>query len=56
MFTALAAELAGLQGSRRAGAEVCIRYLGNMHDCRRYDDLAAGWQIATGSSRAHAAT
>jgi hypothetical protein len=40
---------AGLRGSRRAGADACVRYLGNKHDCLRYDQaLAAGWPIATG--------
>jgi len=40
---------AGLRGPRRAGADACVRYLGNKHDCLRYDQaLAAGWPIATG--------
>lgn len=44
-----AADAAGLQGSRRTGADACVRYLGNKHDYLRYDQaLAAGWPIATG--------
>ena len=40
---------AGLEGSRRTGADACVRYLGNKHDYLRYDQaLAAGWPIATG--------
>jgi len=40
---------AGLDGSRRTGADACVRYLGNKHDYLRYDQaLAAGWPIATG--------
>jgi hypothetical protein len=40
---------AGLEGSRRTGADACVRYLGNKHDFLRYDQaLAAGWPIATG--------
>ena len=36
-------------GYRRAGADACVRYLGNKHDCLRYSlALAAGWPIATG--------
>jgi hypothetical protein len=43
------ADAAGLEGSRRTGADACVRYLGNKHDCLRYDQaLAAGWPIATG--------
>ena len=39
---------AGL-GGRRTRADACVRYLGNKHDCLRYDQaLAAGWPIATG--------
>ena len=40
---------AELAGSRRTGADACVRYLGNKHDFLRYDQaLAAGWPIATG--------
>ena len=40
---------AGLDGSRRAGADACIRYLSARHEYLRYDQaLAAGWPIATG--------
>jgi len=40
---------AGLAGSRRTGADACIRYLSARHDYLRYDQaLAAGWPIATG--------
>jgi len=43
------ADAAGLEGSRRTGADACARYLGNKHDYLRYDQaLAAGWPIATG--------
>jgi hypothetical protein len=43
------ADAAGLAGSRRTGADACVRYLGNKHDFLRYDQaLAAGWPIATG--------
>jgi hypothetical protein len=43
------ADAAGLEGSRRTGADACVRYLANKHDCLRYDQaLAAGWPIATG--------
>ncbi len=43
------ADAAGLEGSRRTGADACVRYLGNKHDFLRYDQaLAAGWPIATG--------
>jgi hypothetical protein len=43
------ASAAGLKGSRRTGADACVRYLGNKHDYLRYDRaLAAGWPIATG--------
>jgi hypothetical protein len=43
------ADAAGLNGSRRTGADACVRYLGNKHDFLRYDQaLAAGWPIATG--------
>jgi hypothetical protein len=40
---------AGLKASQRNGAAACVRYLGNKHDCLRYDQaLTAGWPIATG--------
>ena len=43
------ADAAGLKGNRRTGADACVRYLGNKHECLRYDQaLAAGWPIATG--------
>jgi hypothetical protein len=43
------ADAAGLEGSRRTGADACARYLGNKHDFLRYDQaLASGWPIATG--------
>jgi hypothetical protein len=43
------ADAAGLKGSRRTGADACVRYLGTKHDFLRYDQaLAAGWPIATG--------
>jgi hypothetical protein len=43
------ADAAGLEGSRRTGADACVRYLGNKHDFLRYGQaLAAGWPIATG--------
>jgi hypothetical protein len=43
------ADAAGLEGSRRTGADACVRYLGNKHDFLRYDQaLASGWPIATG--------
>ena len=43
------ADAAGLEASRRTGADACVRYLGNKHECLRYDQaLAAGWPIATG--------
>ena len=43
------ADAAGLKGSRRTGADACVRYLGNKHDFLRYDQaLKAGWPIATG--------
>src|ERR1022692_4681890 len=43
------ADAAALAGSQRTGADACVRYLGNKHDCLRYDQaLAAGWPIATG--------
>lgn len=43
------ADAAGLEGSRRTGADACVRYLASKHDCLHYDQaLAAGWPIATG--------
>jgi hypothetical protein len=43
------ADAAGLEGSRRAGANACVRYLGNNRDFLHYDQaLEAGWPIATG--------
>jgi len=43
------ADAAGLEGSRRTGADACVRYLSARHEYLRYDQaLAAGWPIATG--------
>jgi hypothetical protein len=43
------AEAAGLEGSRRTGADACVRYLGNKREFLHYDQaLEAGWPIATG--------
>jgi hypothetical protein len=43
------ADAAGLEGSRRAGADACVRYLANKRDFLHYDQtLEAGWPIATG--------
>jgi hypothetical protein len=43
------ADAAGLEGSHRAGADACVRYLGNKREFLRYDQaLNAGWPIATG--------
>jgi len=43
------ADAAGLEGSRRSGADACTRYLGNKREFLRYDQaLNAGWPIATG--------
>jgi hypothetical protein len=43
------ADAAGLEGSHRAGADACVRYLGNKHEFLRYGQaLDAGWPIATG--------
>ena len=43
------ADAAGLEGSRRAGADACVRYLANKRDFLYYDQaLEAGWPIATG--------
>jgi hypothetical protein len=40
---------AGLDGSQRAGADTCVRYLNGRHEYLRYDQaLADGWPIATG--------
>jgi hypothetical protein len=40
---------AGLSGSRRTGADACVRYLNARHEYLRYDQaLADGWPIATG--------
>jgi hypothetical protein len=40
---------AGLEGSRRSGADACVRYLGNKREFLCYDQaLDAGWPIATG--------
>ena len=43
------ADAAGLEGSRRHGADACARYLGARSEYLRYDQaLQAGWPIATG--------
>ena len=43
------ADAAGLDGSRRNGADACVRFLNGRHEYLRYDQaLAAGWPIATG--------
>src|SRR5260370_31334789 len=43
------ADAAGLEGSRRSGADACVRYLGNKREFLRYDQaMNAGWPIATG--------
>jgi hypothetical protein len=43
------ASAAGLTGSRRAGADSCVRYLNARHEYLRYGQaLAEGWPIATG--------
>lgn len=43
------ADAAGLRGSRRAGADSCVRYLSTRHEYLRYDQaLADGCPIATG--------
>ena len=40
---------AGLAGTRRNGADACVRYLGSKREFLRYDQaLQAGWPIATG--------
>jgi hypothetical protein len=43
------ADAAGLERSRRSGADACARYLGNKREFLHYDQaLEAGWPIATG--------
>ena len=43
------ADAAGLEGSRRSGADACVRYLGNKREFLHYDRaLDVGWPIATG--------
>jgi hypothetical protein len=43
------ADAAGLRGSQRNGADVCVRYLGSKREYLRYDQaMEAGWPIATG--------
>ena len=43
------AGFAGLPGSRRNGADACVRYLNPRHEYLRYDQaLADGWPTATG--------
>jgi hypothetical protein len=43
------ARAAGFAGTRRNGADACVRYLGNKREFLRYDQaLKAGWPIATG--------
>ncbi|MGH3184416.1 MAG: hypothetical protein ACRDOE_21270 [Streptosporangiaceae bacterium] len=43
------ADAAGLRGSQRNGADVCVRYLGSKRGYLRYDQaMDAGWPIATG--------
>ena len=43
------ADATSLDGSRRSGADACVRYLGNKREFLRYDQaLDAGWPIATG--------
>jgi hypothetical protein len=45
----ITAGAAGLEGSRRSGADACVRYLGNKREFLRYGQaLDAGWPIATG--------
>ena len=40
---------AGLEGSRRSGADACVRYLASKREFLRYGQaLDAGWPIATG--------
>jgi hypothetical protein len=51
------ADAAGLTGAQRAGTDACVRYLTSKDHYLRYDQaLAAGWPIATGSSKEPAAT
>jgi len=46
---AITAEAAGLDGSRRNGADTCVRYLDTKREYLRYDQaMEAGWPIATG--------
>jgi len=43
------ADAAGLEGSKRSGADACVRYLGSKREFLRYDRaLNEGWPIATG--------
>jgi hypothetical protein len=43
------ADAAGLEGSRRSGADACVRYLGNKREFLHYGQaLDAGWPVATG--------
>jgi hypothetical protein len=43
------ADAAGLAGSRRHGADTCVRYLDTKREYLRYDQaMEAGWPIATG--------
>jgi hypothetical protein len=43
------ADAAGLEGKQRAGADACVRYLGNKRKFLRYGQaLEAGWPIASG--------
>jgi hypothetical protein len=50
------ADAAGLEGSRRTGADACVRYLGNKHGFLRYDQALAAGRSRPESSRAHAGT
>jgi hypothetical protein len=44
------ADAAGLEGKQRAGADACVRYLGNKRKFLRYGQaLQAGWPIASGA-------
>jgi hypothetical protein len=46
------ADAAGLEGSKRSGADACVRYLGSKREFLRYDRaLNEGWPIATGVIR-----
>jgi len=50
------ADAAGLAAAQRTGADACVRYLTGKDEYLRYDHApAAGWPIATGSSKAPAA-